>query len=423
MKSRALAGIPVVLLPVGLAGGCGLEAFAVITLAVREPAAPAANRAEEFTHVSFQLDEEDPKILSFAPGSEEPRTPAESIPLGRDVHSLLAGVSVGDLDEPTAVGFSDPLQIPAIEDPPEDFRATLPLIVAAPDRAELLDRQRPTPRSDVAVCMDDSGKGWFIGGLNGDEGATNGYAFSLESLLAKEAVLTQLRPGAMACDGDGRGGFVLLETTCLGGRATGTPRLSVGRDGQDIAVDLPPNYGCAPFVSVIDDVVWVATAARVEARSAESLDLLAAALSPEPVVAMVGLTDERALVAAAGASTTTFRLVGESLVPDGGPAVELVALARAQTRAFGLDKNGTVFSLNDEGELESGRVVHEGAAGRRLGILRDGRAVVLTSNKLYIEGGGEVAHAGRDGLGVTVGGAVLLVGGGIAGTDVVVPNR
>jgi hypothetical protein len=430
MRRRSLAVLVLLWLP----AACGPEAFAEVVLRVREPALDTPRRAQGNTNVLFRFaDEEATAHVSFPPGELFATPPP---PRGGSPRTLFAGVSVGNPEAPVALGFAEPIDIPDTGSLPDDgrtFRRAASLVLARANVVELLDKQRPTPRTAPALCMDPSGKGWFIGGFGVggqgfvEDGLENGYTFGLEDLQARDVTLTTLLRGQMACDSDGGGSFVLVESRCneAGTAQAGGARLSRGQDGQDATADILA--GCNPSLSVRDGTAWVVSDGFVEAFSASTLEPLAEAFAfAGSHGSIVALSANQALVAAFGApdATQVFTLASGVITAVAGPALTAVDFARARDGGtYVVDPNGLVLLVSATGAT-NGRSVALGdaAPARALEILPDGRAVILTGTTIVVEGGPHVPHPGRERMGVTVGGAVVLVGGPRQGTDVLVPE-
>lgn len=410
-----------------LGGACGPEAFATVTLQVREPAG-LNRRAEKTNNIVFQLEEDagEPRAVSFEPDAPFPTKP---IVLGQEERVLIAGLSVGNRLAPDALGFANPVTIPAIASPPKQVDIKAPLILAAPNTVELLDDQRPTARNAPAVCMDGAtGKGWFIGGFQqGGASLENGYAFSATDLLSKETVLTDLEPGQMACDADPFGRFVLVESRCSEDGVTGPAgRLSVGTDGRD-QEEVLQSAGCSPSVSVVGNSVWVATDRFIAVHALDTLAPRANAADINATGPMVALAEDKALIVGTPdtASGTLLVTLDAFLVLRAGPRLDdVIAFARFEGTIFALTSTGLVGEVTEAAGFTDGRVVAgpDDGVPRALTILPDGRAVVLTDAVVVVEGSAPAPHGGRQGLGTTVGGAVVLVGGPDAGTDVLVPE-
>lgn len=422
--ARVVPAIIVVAAGTTGAGGCGPEVFATVKLQVREPAGKT-RRAENINTVADLLEGEEgpPRMRSFEPGEPVVSKP---ILLGRDEdQTLLATLFLGNPNEPVALGSPAPILIPKIQDPPKDITLNAPLVLAAPNVVELLDDQRPTARQSAALCMDAAtGKGWFIGGFEGGQGLKNGYAFSPEDLLAKETVLTDLQPGQMACDADAFGRFVLVESRCSkDGVAGANGTLSIGAEGQDETAVIPT--GCRPSVSVAGANIWVATDRNIAVYALETLENRASVVTIDAVGPMIALAKDKALVLNAGASTLLAKLVDDQLTIGPGPDIdEGIAFARSGEDVFVLTAGGIVGSVDETQGLRDARAVvsAENGVPRGLAMLPDGRAVVLTDVAVVVEGSAPTPHGGREALGVTVGGAVVLIGGSEAGTDVLVPE-
>lgn len=408
------------------------EIFATVGVLVREPVQVARLGAADTT-LSLSIDGV-PSELVF-PAAE--RLETEPLTLGQGQRIVSLGLSVGQ--PVVAAGLSDPLVVPAIDAVEDNVHFDVPLILAAPNVVELLDDQVPSPRSRVTVCADRGpfpaegrpassrpGRVWFFGGTTPSGArALNGYAFSNQTLTGKTTVMTDLLPGDLACDSDGDGRFVLIEGGCTDGVPTGLARISTGNESRDAVVQLGLSL-CSPRVSVAGGNIWIASVGRVDRFNIEDGAVTASGLSMTmdppltPRAAMALSAD--VFLFAEGNNVHVVRVVEGTLQASSTAITAPVDFARAPSGEVSLlTGGGLVLRLDAQGQATAGPLLPlDGMTPQQLEVLPDGRTVVLASEGLVIEGSPRV-DTERDGLAVTVGGAVLLVGGDAAGTDVVVP--
>ncbi len=402
------------------AAACGPTDFAAVTLAVREPAGQTRRVDSPLTNLSYQLDDERPESVSFKQGDPQ----SFALPLGAQERVLAVSFSTGDPENPSALGRAAPVTIPSVNDPAvvqdgaPSFSASLPMLLAKPDAAELVDKDIPSERTGTAVCDELSGRGWVVGGTSPGGTPVNAYTFDEKSLIATTAFGAGFT-GTVACDGDEDGHVLVWEPTLNA--------LHVDAAGDDLRVSVfatAPSEADGAYVGVVGDVAWVANgdaAALVDV--ADGHPLLRRSLGSQVTSRFMAL-DATTLLRFFTGQTEAVRKSGDTLVTLSGPGVDLLAVDSDRPRAL-LTGGSLVLPVvsSDSIDFQLLRTIDlQGTTPDQMLTLDDHRIVLLdtTHGLLLVEGGAPVAVNNREHMMRTVGGAIVLFGGD-KGHDVVVP--
>jgi hypothetical protein len=439
MKRAIPRGLSSSILAAGAASvlcACGPETFANISLRVREPVGAERIR-KELVSILYQLDDDEELSLSFQPG--ETRVQFGPIPLGREEHTLIAGVALGaNPRDPDVVGRGNAVRLPSIDEHKEDggqgdFTAEVPLLLGTPNLAEPLSLDTPLARAGTVVCDEPGGEGWIFGGVDGGGvDVQNAYRFSLKTLDGTVALQApELAGHLLACDGVATENVVVFDATA------GEVHFQFPKTTKPFDRGPSPRDSTFAFVGVGPELVWVADDNAIQVFDRDGRSIARFANSPF-FHAFVSLGDDRLVGVDAVGSLRTIRLDNTTIVvsdPGQNPLrPDVVAVdpnsphlvEKIHEPVGNQDIYFLVELTADDSGVVSARRVREldigGAKPSELFVLRDGRAVILDRDngaKIVVEGNDAVPVA-REHLMKTMG-DTLVVFGGTDGHDMFVP--
>lgn len=424
------------------ASACDDVPFASVVLRMRQPegagdrARPdgCSGREEVCLQLSRSLDGGVAEGVSF---SNDFRGPTSALPLGREEHRLELEVFTGEPAAPDLLGRADAVLLPIIDDQGTEVELQRSVLLAARNAVEQLAINEPVALAAAAACDDQAGNAWFLG--------PQSFRFPIETAFPEWvepfpvgatdhiACAAHLElPGGVEDLERAReplmGEYYAFVGECGG---AGGGELRAGQVGSYRDAELTFGNGCDPKVAVRGGLVWVVQRNVVSVHSRETLGRIenSNTFDPAPDARLdaIVLADGSLLVAEQDGGTTRFSVIdGGGIRSEVKTAIDVARFILHDDVAWALTNDHRLFNLDEEPWQAREVTMPSLSAVTDAAILADGTVVALGPEGVSVEGAGAVvpqlAGHNRYALTTTVGSALLLWGGA-AGVDVLVPDQ